>query len=154
MLVGFSITLTLLVLSMVNSGCPSCVDGLIVAPGTFVFLLVPLTFGYWLSRRSTRRAAERAVPQGGEVAEIDRADAVSSRWREAAWLSGALSVPGAFVIAFVSARAGVLQATYVVFLLTAIAIVRVIGTRIGLRGGPDWILACAYCVGFGWLRAG
>jgi hypothetical protein len=62
-------------------------------------------------------------------------------------------VPGLFVIAFVSARAGVPQVTYLIFLLTAIAIVRIIGTKVGLRGPRDWILACAYCVGFGWLVA-
>jgi hypothetical protein len=151
MLVGFSITMTFLVTSMVNSGCPSCMDALIVAPGAFLFLLGPLAFGYWLSRRSTRRAAELAVAEGSVVAETDRADAVRSRWREAGWLSGALSVPGLFAIAFVSARAGVPQATYVIFLVTAIAIVRIIGTRVGLRGRRDWVLACAYCVGFGWL---
>jgi hypothetical protein len=153
MLAGFAITMTFLVTSMVNSGCPSCVDALIVAPGAFLFLLAPLAFGYWLSRRSTRPAAQRAVATGDVVAETDRADAVPSRWREAGWLSGAVSVPGLFVIAFVSARAGVPQVTYLIFLLTAIAIVRIIGTKVGLRGRRDWILACAYCVGFGWLVA-
>ena len=52
LLAGFVVTLAWLVSQMVSSGCPSCVDALIIAPPTFGILLVPLAVGYWFGRRS------------------------------------------------------------------------------------------------------
>jgi hypothetical protein len=58
MLAGFVMTLTLLVSSAVTSGCRSCVDIFVVAPGVFGMLLMAVAVGYWFGRRSSRRAAE------------------------------------------------------------------------------------------------
>ena len=93
MLAGFVMTLTLLVSSAVNSGCRSCVDIFIVAPGVFGMLLIPLGLGYWFSRRSSRPAAEPGDAQGTDTAETDRAGRAQSDWRGVGWLSGALAVP-------------------------------------------------------------
>ena len=51
---GFVIYATWMVNGMVTSGCPSCVDAIIVLPGVFLFLLLPFALGHWLGRRSWR----------------------------------------------------------------------------------------------------
>jgi hypothetical protein len=45
--------------SMVNNGCPSCVDAVIVAPMAVVLFIPPLAMGFWLGARSFRRDAAR-----------------------------------------------------------------------------------------------
>src|SRR4051794_11853610 len=52
---GFFCGATWLVNGMVASGCPSCVDAVIVLPEVLVFLLVPLAIGHAMGRRSLRR---------------------------------------------------------------------------------------------------
>jgi hypothetical protein len=58
LLAGFVCYATWLVGGAVTSGCPSCIDAVIVLPWVFLVLLVPFVVGYWLGRRSYRvRAA-------------------------------------------------------------------------------------------------
>jgi hypothetical protein len=60
LLAGFVCSAAWLVNGMVTSGCPSCIDAVIVLPWTFLFLLPPYAVGYWLGKRSYRvRAAGR-----------------------------------------------------------------------------------------------
>jgi hypothetical protein len=56
LIAGFVCTAAWLVNGMVTSGCPSCIDALIVLPWVFPFLLVPFGVGYWLGKRSYRAA--------------------------------------------------------------------------------------------------
>ena len=51
MLVGFAMTTVGMVNAMVGSGCPSCVDAMIMAPFAYVFLLVPFGVGCLLGSR-------------------------------------------------------------------------------------------------------
>src|SRR4051812_29432659 len=51
---GFASSAAWLVNGMVTSGCPSCIDAVIVLPWTFLFLLAPYATGYWLGKRSFR----------------------------------------------------------------------------------------------------
>ncbi len=52
---GFAVTTVGMVNAMVASGCPSCVDALIVAPYASVFLLVPFGIGRLVGRSVARR---------------------------------------------------------------------------------------------------
>jgi hypothetical protein len=84
------------------------------------------------------------------VAEIDRADAVPSRWREAGWLSGALAVPFGVLGVLLSASVRVPLAVGF-FVPSAIVLARIVGTDVGLHGRRAWVLATIFCLGFGWL---
>jgi hypothetical protein len=55
--IGFAFTMFWLVKSMVDSGCPSCVDAVLVAPYTYLLLLVPFAVGRFLGQRAGRRFA-------------------------------------------------------------------------------------------------
>ena len=65
LLAGFACFAAWLVTGMVNSGCPSCIEALIVVPWAVPFLLAPFAFGYWLGKRSHRlRVPEHEAATG------------------------------------------------------------------------------------------
>jgi hypothetical protein len=69
---GFICYAAWLVNAMVASGCPSCIDAVIVLPWTFLFLLIPFAVGYWLGRRSYRSTRQAAV-SGSRIISVDGA---------------------------------------------------------------------------------
>jgi hypothetical protein len=59
--VGFAVTTVGMVNAMVGSGCPSCVDAMIMAPVAYVFLLIPFGIGCLLGQAAARRSAVPVV---------------------------------------------------------------------------------------------
>ena len=53
MFAGFALVVGLVIGSSLET-CPSCVDAVIVAPFSFIFLLLPYGIGYWFGLRRHR----------------------------------------------------------------------------------------------------
>ena len=54
MFAGFALVVGFVIVSSMDT-CPSCVDAVIVAPFSFIFLLLPYAVGYWFGLRRRRR---------------------------------------------------------------------------------------------------